>query len=95
MLITLNKNYEAGDKVTCIIASNSYLERGKEYTVELCRVEYGDTIQLITSNQLGQKLYKVINEKNQKSLFIVASADISEWDTDYNYSDEIIKYIQS
>jgi len=44
MLITLNKNYEAGDKVTCIIASNSYLERGKEYTVEKCRVEYGDTM---------------------------------------------------
>ena len=58
-------------------------------------VEYGDTIQLITSNQLGQKLYKVIIENNHKSLFIVASADISEWDTDYNYSDEIIKYIQS
>lgn len=58
-------------------------------------VEYGDTIQLITSNQLGQKLYKVINENGNKSLFIVASADISEWDTDYNYSDEIIKYIQS
>jgi hypothetical protein len=56
-------------------------------------VEYGDTIQLITSNQLGQKLYKVINENGNKSLFIVASADISEWDTDYNYSDEIMKYI--
>ena len=57
-------------------------------------VEYGDTIQLITSNQLGQKLYKVVNENHQKSLFIVASADISEWDTDYNYTDEIMKYIQ-
>jgi hypothetical protein len=57
-------------------------------------VKYGDTIQLITSNQLGQKLYKVINENDNKSLFIVASADISEWDPDYNYIDEIMKYIQ-
>lgn len=57
-------------------------------------VEYGDTIQLITSNQLGQKLYKVINENGNKSLLIVASADISEWDLNYNYIDEIMKYIQ-
>ena len=58
-------------------------------------VDYGDTIQLITSNQLGQKLYKVINENGNKSLFILASADISEWNPDYNYMGEIIKYIQS
>lgn len=57
-------------------------------------VQFGDTIQLITSNQLGQKLYKVINENGNKSLSILASADICEWDTNYIYTDEIIKYIK-
>ena len=44
MIITSNKNYESGDKVTCIIASNTYLERGKEYTVDRCVEEYGDIV---------------------------------------------------
>ena len=44
MIITSNKNYESGDKVTCIIASNTYLERGKEYTVDKCVEEYGDIV---------------------------------------------------
>jgi hypothetical protein len=44
MLITSEKTYESGDKVTCIIASNTYLERGKEYTIERCVIEYGETL---------------------------------------------------
>jgi hypothetical protein len=44
MIITSEKTYESGDKVTCIIASNTYLERGKEYTIERCVVEYGETV---------------------------------------------------
>jgi len=44
MLITSDKTYEVGDKIICIIASNTYLERGKEYTVESCTVEYGETV---------------------------------------------------
>jgi len=44
MIITSNKNYESGDKVTCIISSNTYLERGKEYTVDRCVEEYGDIV---------------------------------------------------
>ena len=44
MIITSNKNYESGDKVTCIVASNTYLERGKEYTVDRCVEEYGDIV---------------------------------------------------
>ena len=44
MLITSDKTYESGDKVTCIIASNTYLERGKEYTIERCVMEYGETV---------------------------------------------------
>lgn len=44
MIITSNKTYESGDKVTCIIASNTYLERGKEYTVDKCVEEYGETV---------------------------------------------------
>ena len=39
MNITSNKTYQPGDKVTCILSSNSYLERGKEYTVK--KFEYG------------------------------------------------------
>ena len=58
-------------------------------------IQFGDTIQLITPNQLGQKFYKVINENGNKTLFILASADISEWEPDYNYMDEIMKYIHS
>lgn len=44
MLITSDKTYESGDKVTCIISSNTYLERGKEYTIERCVIEYGETV---------------------------------------------------
>ena len=44
MLITSEKIYEPGDRVTCIIASNSYLDRGKEYIVEKCKNEYGETV---------------------------------------------------
>jgi len=44
MLITSDKIYEPGDRVTCIIASNSYLERGKEYIVDKCQNEYGETV---------------------------------------------------
>jgi len=44
MLITSDKIYEPGDRVTCIIASNSYLDRGKEYIVEKCKNEYGETV---------------------------------------------------
>jgi len=44
MLITSDKIYEPGDRVTCIIASNSYLERGKEYIVDKCRNEYGENV---------------------------------------------------
>ena len=44
MLITSNKTYEPGDRVTCIISSNSYLDRGKEYIVEKCKNEYGETV---------------------------------------------------
>lgn len=44
MEITSNKTYESGDKVTCIIASNSYLERGKEYIVDKCINEYGENV---------------------------------------------------
>jgi hypothetical protein len=34
MIITSNKTYEKGERVICIISSNSYLIRGKEYTVK-------------------------------------------------------------
>ena len=44
MLITSDKIYEPGDRVICIIVSNSYLERGKEYIVEKCKNEYGETV---------------------------------------------------
>ena len=44
MLITSDKIYEPGDRVICIIASNSYLERGKEYIVDKCINEYGETV---------------------------------------------------
>ena len=44
MLITSDKIYEPGDRVICIIVSNSYLERGKEYIVEKCQNEYGETV---------------------------------------------------
>ena len=37
MNITSNKTYQPGDKVICILSSNSYLERGKEYTVQIFR----------------------------------------------------------
>jgi hypothetical protein len=43
MLITSDKIYEPGDRVTCIIASNSYLERGKEYIVDKFINKYGET----------------------------------------------------
>jgi hypothetical protein len=43
MLITSDKIYEPGDRVICIIASNSYLDRGKEYIVDKCINEYGET----------------------------------------------------
>jgi hypothetical protein len=41
MFITSNKTYESGDRVICIISSNTYLESGKEYTVERYVEEYG------------------------------------------------------
>jgi len=44
MEITSNKRYESGDIVTCIIASNSYLESGKEYKVISCINKYGETV---------------------------------------------------
>lgn len=44
MEITSNKTYEPGEKVICVIASNSYLERWKEYTVERCQNEYGEVV---------------------------------------------------
>ena len=44
MLITSDKTYDTGDRVICIISSNSYLERGKEYIVEKCQNEYGETV---------------------------------------------------
>lgn len=33
MNITSNKTYQVGEKLICILQSNSYLEVGKEYTV--------------------------------------------------------------
>jgi len=44
MLITSDKTYDTGDRVICIISSNSHLERGKEYIVEKCQNEYGETV---------------------------------------------------
>jgi len=43
MIITSNKTYEPGDRVICIIASNSNLEFNKEYIVEK---SYDETISL-------------------------------------------------
>ena len=40
MNITSNKTYQTGDKLIFILSSNSYLERGKEYTVK--NFEYGE-----------------------------------------------------
>jgi hypothetical protein len=40
MNITSKKTYQSGDKVIAILTANSYLERGKEYTVK--RFEYGE-----------------------------------------------------
>ena len=44
MLITPDKTYEPGDRIICIISSNSYLERGEEYIVEKCDNEYGESV---------------------------------------------------
>ncbi len=41
MNITSNKKYEVGEKIICILQSNSYLEVGKEYTVESIDNYYG------------------------------------------------------
>jgi len=44
MEITSNKKYNPGDKVTCIISSNSNLETGKEYTVKKYTNQYGENV---------------------------------------------------
>jgi hypothetical protein len=41
MNITSNKKYEVGEKIICILQANSYLEVGKEYTVERLDNYYG------------------------------------------------------
>jgi hypothetical protein len=80
MEITSNKTYEPGEKITCVIASNSYLERWKEYTVEKCVDEYGETVvyvkeqsgypfnvgRFISTKEIREsKLNKILNdEKN-------------------------------
>lgn len=40
MKITSNKRYQPGDRVIAILTCNSYLEKGKEYTVK--RFNYGN-----------------------------------------------------
>lgn len=56
MKITSNKTYEPGDRVFCILSSNTYLEKGVEYTVEKCVKSYGDVeIYLKERDQQGYK----------------------------------------
>lgn len=80
MEITSNKTYEPGEKITCVIASNSYLERWKEYTVDRCEDEYGESVvyleehkgysfnvaRFISTKEIREsKLNKILNdEKN-------------------------------
>jgi hypothetical protein len=51
MEITSNKKYNPGDKVICIISSNTNLESGKEYTVKKYTYEYGDNLVSLEEEQ--------------------------------------------
>ena len=71
--------FDKGDKIICILASNSSLEIFKEYTVKECRRSYGDSEVMVEENAScyfnSNRFISIKHERDSTINFILNGKD--------------------